>query len=481
MRLSHRLFCALIACLPLPAPAFAQSDDVRVARIVANLSPNMVKEGAPIHGQTLAEAMAKYHVPGVSIAFIHKGKVAWSRNFGSVSLGGRPVTDTTLFQAGSISKPVSATAALHLVQQGNLSLDANVNGVLTTWKLPPPTDGGGKFVTLRELLNHTATISVHGFPGYAAGTAVPSLTQILDGQPPATNPPIRIEGIPGQQWDYSGGGYLIVQQMILDVMNRPFADVMRDIVLRPYGMRHSTFEQPLPADLRDQAAVPYDWDGTPIQGGAHTYPELTAAGLWTTASDLARFMISTQKAIANGNSVLSAATAREMVEPGLGDWGLGFEIGGQPGHRYFWHGGGNAGYQSIAIAYEGTGDGAVVMTNGMGGYDLANDVIRTISREYKWPDWQPRTVHVVRVDPTILRKYVGTYQVDPKFSFSVTLRDGALFIQGSNQQAMELWPMSDRRFTFVVDVDVEFQRGANGEVVSMDLIQNGKTIHAPRQ
>jgi hypothetical protein len=213
----------------------------------------------------------------------------------------------------------------------------------------------------------------------------------------------------------------------------------------------------------------------------HIYPELTAAGLWTTASDLARFLIATQQALIRGNSVLDAATARQMVTPGLGDWGLGLEIGGKPDHRYFWHGGGNEGYQCLMTAYEGDGDGAVVMTNSNLGYSLAKDIIRTIAREYQWPDWGPRIVHTVSVDPATLKRYVGTYKINPWFSFAVTFQKDKLFIQGTGQPSLELWPESPTRFTFVVDVDVDFVRDAGGKVTGMNVLQNGKATFAAKQ
>lgn len=480
MKMLHPLIGAASLML-LCAPCFGQADYPHIAAIEANLSPNMVKEGEPVHGKSLAEAMAEHHVPGVSIAYISHGKIAWVRSFGVLGMGGAPVTPDTLFQAGSISKPMTATAALHLAQQGKLSLDADVNTSLVHWKLPTSEKAEGKPVTLRELLSHTAGTNVHGFPGYAAGTPVPTTLQILDGAPPATNPPIRVENTPGKQWNYSGGGYVIIQQMITDTAQKPFAELLGEVVLKPYGMTHSSFQQPLSPEALKHAAMPYEVDGMPIAGGPHIYPELAAAGLWTTASDLARFLIATQQALIHGNSVLNTATVQQMVTPGLGDWGLGLAIGGKPDHRYFWHGGGNAGYQCIMTAYEGEGDGAVVMTNGNRGYPLANDIIRTIAREYRWPDWGPRIVHTVPVDSAILKHYVGTYKMNPWFSFAVTLRHGKLFIQGTHQPNLELWPESNTRFTFVVDVDVEFVRDTNGDVTGMNVLQDGKMIFARKQ
>lgn len=270
----------------------------RIGEVCARLMTKVVERGDPRACQALADRMAAYHVPGVSIAVIHEGAIEWAKGFGVVEAGGDPVTTETLFQAGSISKPVAAMAALHLVEQGKLSLDADVNQALTSWTIPPSAAAPGAVVTLRELLSHAAGLTVHGFPGYAAGAAVPTLVQILDGVTPANTAPIRLEAVPGSRWKYSGGGYMVMQQLLLDVSQQPFPELLRDTVLAPIGMTHSTYEQPLPVELRVQAATPYKADGAPIEGGFHTYPEMAAAGLWTTPTDLARCAIEVQRCAA---------------------------------------------------------------------------------------------------------------------------------------------------------------------------------------
>ena len=220
---------------------------------------------------TLAERMAALHVPGVSIAVVHDGRIEWAQGFGVVIMGGAPVDPGTLFQAGSISKPVAALAALHLVQEGRLSLDTDVNQTLKSWKLPASAAAEGKPATLRELLTHTAGLTVHGFPGYAAGEPVPALVQVLNGEKPANTKPIVVDTAPGTLWRYSGGGFTIAQLMMIDVSGQPFPKLMHDVVLQPLGMSHSTYEQPLPADRKTAAATPYDENGRPIEGGSHTY------------------------------------------------------------------------------------------------------------------------------------------------------------------------------------------------------------------
>lgn len=310
------------------APLSAETQQ-HIKDVEAGLLPSVVVKGDAHPGHSINERMAALHVPGVSVAVIHHGVIEWAQGFGVMSAGGPPVTAETLFQAGSISKPVAAMAALHQVQLGKLSLDADVNTVLTSWKLPDAPSAGGKIVTLRELLTHTGGTTVHGFPGYATDATVPTLVQVLNGEKPANTPAIRIEAEPGSKWNYSGGGYTIMQQMLVDETKETFPKLLHDSVLAPIGMTHSTYQQPLPADLRATAATPYEADGKPVAGGAHTYPEMAAAGLWTTPTDLARYLIEVQHSLkGEWNHVLSQQMTKEMLTPGKGDYGLGLAIGG---------------------------------------------------------------------------------------------------------------------------------------------------------
>jgi CubicO group peptidase (beta-lactamase class C family) len=461
-----------ILCLAAPA-SFAQNTPTTSAEtakhlehVEAGLLPAVIVKGDPHPGHSLQQRMEQLHVPGVSIAVIHHGAIEWAQGFGVVSLGGAPVTADTLFQAGSISKPVAALAALKLVQEGKLSLDTNINTELRSWKLPDAPEAKGKPVTLRELLTHTGGTTVHGFPGYASDAPVPTLVQVLNGEKPANTPAIRIATEPGTKWSYSGGGITIMQQMMIDTSNQPFPKLLHDMVLAPIGMTHSTYEQPLPAKLKPLAATPYQADGKPVPGGAHTYPEMAAAGLWTTASDLARYAIEVQRSLhGEANHVLSKETTRQMLIPSLGSWGLGVRVGGATTHPYFTHGGDDAGFEAIFVAYEEGGDGAVVMTNVQGGSLLAAEVVRSIAAEYGWPDFQPVIRTAVSVDSKILADYVGTYQLDPERSLVFTLEDGNLVGQATGLPKVTLTPESPSEF-FLPDNDteIEFFKDAQGKV-----------------
>lgn len=388
-----------IAALPLlfSTAVHARQDGaiaMRISHVENGLLPASAVEGAPLQGMPLAERMAALKVPGISIALINHGAIEWARGYGWADVAaGRRVTEHTRFQAGSISKPLTAMAALSLVQAGKLSLDGDVNRQLSAWKLPDNAYTDQRKVSLRDLLSHTAGIGVHGFSGYAAGTPVPSLLELLDGKAPANSAPVRVENLPGSAWKYSGGGYEIVQLLLTEASQQPFEQFMQHAVLDKLGMSESAFV--LPAAWKGLASDAHHADGSMVPGKYHRYPEMAAAALWSTPSDLARFIIDIQKSAAgNSNKVLSQKTVQEMLAPGIEAFGLGLFLGEKTdAHQNFYHGGGNEGFQNMLFAYTSTGQGAVVMSNSDNGMQLIEEVLRAIAREYGW------TNHLVEKAP----------------------------------------------------------------------------------
>lgn len=229
---------------------------------------------------TIAERMAHYGVPGVSIAVINNDRLEWAKGYGVLEAGGtRPVTTETRFQAASISKPVTAMAALALAQQGTLSLDDDVNRTLKSWRVPDNDFTREQKVTLRRLLNHSAGLSRDDVGSYEAGERLPTLEQALDGREAAKLPPLRVETPPGSQWRYSGGGYSVIQQLMIDATGKEFPALLQELVFSRLGMNDSAFSQPLRMDWENVAASGHDANGRPIRGRWHTFPEMAAAGL----------------------------------------------------------------------------------------------------------------------------------------------------------------------------------------------------------
>lgn len=295
-----------------------------------------------------------------------------------------------------------------------MDLDTDVNTYLTSWEVPETSYTEDTPVTLRHLLSHTAGMTVHGFAGYAAGESVPTLIQVLDGAPPANSLPVVVDVRPGQRWRYSGGGYLVMQQVLEDVSGVPFSELASELVLEPVGMSSSLFVQPLPDELAVQATSGHVVN-MPIPGRWHTYPELAAAGLWTTPTDLAKWLLeiwsSTQGA---SNHVLSAETAQEMLTIERSPSGLGpiLAFSGTD-QEYFGHSGANAGFRADMLLFTGTGDGVVVMTNSDTGDPLILEIYRAVAAVYDWPDlFGPQHKAAVDVDASLLASYTGIYEYE---------------------------------------------------------------------
>jgi CubicO group peptidase (beta-lactamase class C family) len=426
----------------------------------------------------IAERMKHYKVPGVSVAVINNGKVEWAKGYGEREAGtNQPVTAETLFQAASISKPVASTVALRMVQDRKLSLDEDVNNKLVSWKMPENEFTKEKKVTLRALLSHSAGTSVSGFPGYAATvTTLPTISQILDGVAPANTKPVRVEAPIGKEWSYSGGGITIMQQLVSDVSGKPFETIAKELVLRKIGMENSTFEQPLPKSLHAKAAAAHNDKGEMIAGRWHAYPEMAAAGLWTTPTDLARFAVELQQAYKGATGkVLAPETVRQMFTAQIGGSGLGIGLNGKGEAARFSHGGSNEGYRCTFVAYKETGQGAVIMTNSDNGDPLVNEVLRSIAAEYDWADFLAAEKTVVKLDSKTFDSYAGKYQFGTAGQFTVLNEEGKLLLQLGGEKKYELLAESDKHF-FVKEMPlvVIFVKDVSGRVTEMINIYNGQ-------
>ena len=374
---------AVLTCSLLPGAA---SDDpaTLIARIEGRQNPN--REGFDPY--TLDELMKKARVPGVSIAVIRDFKIHWAKAYGTADVdSGAPVETGTVFQAASISKPVAAMAALKAIQDGRFTLDADINSILKSWKLPGDGFTSDRPVTPRGLLSHTSgTGDGFGFPGYDPGEARPTLVQILDGEKPSNVGKVRLERPPFTGFKYSGGAVTIMQLALSDVVGRPYPDILREWVLGPIGMSDSAYEQPLSPERDRRAARAHGGDGRARGAKWHVYPELAAAGLWTTPTDLAKFAIEVQLSLqGRSNKVLEREFAREMVTPiGVGPFGVGFSVAKEGEGWYFGHGGSNWGFQCDLVAHTLKGYGLAVMTNADSGGLVIRELRARVAAAYGW-------------------------------------------------------------------------------------------------
>jgi len=477
----------LLAGLLVGAPQVgAQTNEVkeRIAAVETGLVPIVGLPGRDAN-MSLTERMAYYGVPGVSIAVINNYQIEWAKGYGVLDVDRKTRVDpNTMFEAASVSKPLSALAALALVQRGTLDLDRDANDVLVTWKVPKSDSIPNFLVTLRGLLSHTSGLTPTGYTGYEVGTKLPTLLQVLNGEKPANTTPISVDELHGQGFHYSGGGYTILQQMVQDVTHTRYPDFMQETVLGPLGMTHSTYEQPLPKKLRKYAASGHRRSGRALRGKWHIYPEMAAAGLWTTPSDLARFAIEIQHAAAGRSAaIVPQSMVTEMLTPQRGGpVGLGLFLRGSGGAIRFGHSGANEGFRSEFVAFVHRGEGAVVMTNSDTGGGLLSEIINSIAAVYTWPDYSTDPKPLAQVDPKIYDRYVGDYEVAPNLIFSVTRDGDRLFIRTPDHDKAPVFlesetdfflTMADERIGFVVD--------GQGGVTGLVLRHGGAELRAVKK
>ncbi len=458
----------------------------RIQRIEVGLLPDPVLKNREPEPQPLIDRMGILKTPGVSIAVIDRYQIDWARGYGVLAIG-RPerVGVETPFQAASISKPVAAMAALRLVEEGHLALDEDVNRYLASWKIP--ANGAWQpRVTLRHLLSHTGGLTVHGFPGYPRDDPLPTLRQVLDGEKPANTPAIRVDIVPGLHPRYSGGGYCVLQQLLVDVTGQSVPDLMRQLVLDPLGMTQSSYEQPLPPARWRATPTGYLVGGEPVQGQWHVYPEMAAAGLWTTPSDLARFAIEIQRGQAGrSTTVLSPTMTREMLAPQADPrQGLGINMKGAGRSLRFWHDGWNEGFNGDLVAYPELGRGAVVLINSNHGYrwGLVGEILRAIAYEYGWPEYLPQNRRVAPINSHIHSTYVGAYEPQQGVKWVVSDVDQTLFLQLNDQAPIQLYPKSDTMFfAQEVNIEVTFTKTEDGMVTGVRLQQDGQQVDARKR
>jgi CubicO group peptidase (beta-lactamase class C family) len=448
----------------------------RIARIERGLLPPTLVEGEPLPATTIDEALRSYEIPGVSIALIENYRIAWTRAYG-VREHGSPiaVTPDTLFQVGSISKTVATVGAMRLVEEGALALDEDVNRALTSWRLPENELTRDEKVTLRRLLMHTAGVTISSAGDYFEGEPIPSLAQILDGVPPAKTPPIRVIAVPGSKQMYASSAFFIVQQMMEDVTRQPFATWMREKVLEPLGMRNTTFEQPIPEPYRSRAASGHYPGTTVVRGRWTVKPEMAAAGMWSTAGDVARFAIAVQQMLrGRSRGVLRRETVQQMLASGDAPLSggervqhaprsIGFDVSRDGGVLRFSHGGRTTGYNGTMIAFE-DGRGIVILTNGHS-QGLAREIIRAVGREYGWSEFQPVVKRAIDVPAAVLAEYAGRYEFPegrrPPVSV-IDVKNGRLHIDG-----VPLRAESPVKFFSAGEATYTFVRDAAGRVVEL--------------
>ncbi|WP_394747431.1 serine hydrolase [Spongiimicrobium salis] len=418
----------------------------RISRIENRLQSNLqIRDGenTNISYYHIEDRMKALNIPGVSIAVMNNGILEWAKGYGIADrTENRKVTPKTLFQAGSISKPIAATRTLQLAEEGKIHLDSNVNDYLKTWKLPDNDFTKKEKATARRLMTHAAGLTVHGFPGYSRKDTIPSIVNVLDGK--GNTAPVRVFRAPGEGWQYSGGGYTIMQLLITDMEQKAFPDIMQEHVLNPLGMTASTYANPLPKKYHTLAAAGYYSDGSEVEGNWHVYPEMAAAGLWTTPSQLVLWTQEIQHIAQNQqDGILKAKTVNEMLTEHKGNQGLGPYVL----EHVFGHGGADEGFRADLMAWKEKPISVAIMVNSDNGNTLIRELFLSIAQEYDLPGIAPTRRTYRAQSATQLQRYVGKYDFQEAGEAQIIIKDNGLeFSEGPANSPIFLLPENDTTF-----------------------------------
>lgn len=433
-----------------------------INQIENGLLPSILIKGDSIKSFNLEKRMEHYKVPGVSIAIVENGKIKWAKGYGYANTEtGTKVNASTLFQAGSISKPLAALSALKLFENDSLELNKDVNYYLKNWQIPENKFTETEKVTLEKLLTHTAGITVHGFPGYQQTDEFPEIIDVLNGN--GNTGKIIVDTIPGSIWRYSGGGYTVMEKVVEDVSGLSLDDYMSKNILHPIGMKNSTYQQPIAKEFQNNISAAYDRNGNLIKGLWNNYPEQAAAGLWTTPSDLAMYCIEIQD-IAQGKKegILTKETVQKMLSKHKNDWGLGPSLQNENDSLIFGHGGKNAGFTNDMKAYAYQGNAVIVMTNADNGGDLIGEILRAVSNYYNWGISNQKVIEATNISSDVLIKYVGKFQLENRnIIIDFQIIENQLYAKGPNKSFQFVAISNSKFIDRETGIEIEFLQNAD--------------------
>jgi CubicO group peptidase (beta-lactamase class C family) len=474
----------------------ADDEDARIAAFEHGLRPAVSIEGDPQVRWTIEERLAHWNVPGISVAVIRDGKIAWAKGYGVKQEGTENKIDAdTAFSVGSMSKVATAAITLRLVALGKLDLNRDVNEYLTRWQVPDNEFTEMRAVTLRGIMSHSAGLTVHGFPDFQPGAKLPTVIDTLNGTKPAWTSPVRVFAEPGSRFQYSGGGITVEQLVIEELTGLAFPEAARLHVFGPLEMTRSTYENPLPASHGNIARA-HNGRGEPtaLPRGWESMPEMGASGLWTTPSDYARLIIALIESYQGAEGTfLSTDIARDMMtEVGRSRYGLGPALAGQCETRRFSHGGSNNSYKALMEGHLSTGNGLVVVTNGANGARLLHEVAIAIAAAEEWgPGFtHAATIRKLAISPRQLDEFAGVYRRQPAATvsnFRAASTTAAYRVKQTDKTLHfgreALVPVDACRFVFASNAaaSVEFIRGYDGDVERLVVRSGGYETEAEKQ
>lgn len=459
----------LIVVLNVTGCAQPEDEISTISLVEESLLPATIIEGEP--GYDLADRMAHHRVPGVSIAVIGDAEIRWVKHYGVMDVDERrPVSDSTLFNIGSLSKAVTAVTILSLADDGLIDLNASINDQLRSWHLPENEFTRQAAVTPIRLMNHSGGV-VFSPPFNYPADSLPTLKQILDGRPPARSAPVGVDCVPGTRFQYSNAGFTVLRQLAEDVTGQPFDEIVNERVFEPIGMSHSSIQAPLPPAMLTDAAMGHRGDGTPDADYRRWLAHTAAGGVWTTAADYAAMVVELQRALQDEpDLVLQQSSVEQMVQPhDAAQYGLGvFQRGGGEEATYVGHLGDGPGFVAGFTMDVVGGRGMVIVTNGQGGISLVREIARSVAKVENWPDIQPEVLVPITLDAQLLKEVAGRYQMGFYEEVVLVLRNGALWLETFEMPSVKLFSVGDETLVCRERTgEIAYERAPDGRIAQI--------------
>ncbi len=457
------LFVTIIFC------GCSEQEKVTAPKFESHLVPAIQVSSEP-RFYNLKDRMEHYQVTGLSIAIVKDGKIVWNEGYGYAQLQDSiKVNSKTVFQAGSLSKSITALLTMKLVEKGVLKLDQNIEDYLETWEFPKSKYATKTPITLKSLLSHTSGVKNNNHFGFPQDEPFPSLNSILNGY--KNYKAVSMDTFPGIRYRYSNTGYAIIQKIIEDVTDKTLQEVAHEEIFVPFGMTNTNFSTRVYSETDTQTSYAFNRKGKRYKQYWFNAANKASGGLWTTAEDLSKFILGMQAALQSNQGFISQDMVGRMIKPVKAKYGLGFDIKKVQDSTIFYHTGKNRGYTNIMMGMDREKNGIVVLTNSDNGGYLFMEIVRGISDIYGWSFSKPEILETIDVPRNILETYVGTYQLvleDETYTLKIVL-DGnnlQLIDLDENNETYPLRALSDTKFRDIDDGEkVDFIKDEKGNIV----------------
>ncbi|WP_182953549.1 serine hydrolase domain-containing protein [Pedobacter gandavensis] len=389
------------------------------------------------------QQLEKYKLPGFSLVVFENYKIVYSKQFGLKSMDSpEKIDENTAFSTASIAKPITALLCFILEEKGLIDLNEPIDKSLKRWHLPKSKFTESNSPTWRQFLNHTAGTTQEGFEDYYEGDKLPTLEESLLGKIPRYDKEIDFLFEPGTSWQYSGGGYTIIQMALEDTFNKPIAALAKQYIFSPLGLKYTTMIQPNEKGFLTNVALVHDKDGKVIKTGLPITPQVGPSGLWSTPTELAEIAIEIQNALRNkNNKVISHHVAKNMTDvsalkKAVGGWSYGWQKSfAYNNYDWFACNGSNTGVGGNVMGTMKDGNGFAYLANGEkpNRFPVMGQTQNTILSLMNW-NGQFHNEGVQEIPTSLKQKLIETYNdflYEQGAETKIVERNNRLFVESA--------------------------------------------------